>query len=178
MAENVSKDLKAKPSGNRLILGGIVFIIGFLFPLLTPLVLSSGLSSTFKSILSGLLVFGLPELFMILAVAIMGKAGFNYLKRYIRLVIKVYGPPDQVGQARYIIGLLLFFATLLFGLVAPYIMASSAFYIENLSVIAISSGVILFISLLLLGGNFWDKLRSLFFRDAFVTLPVKRKIKK
>jgi len=178
MAENDIKTNKTKPSGNRLLFGGLVFVIGFLVPLLTPMVLSSGLSTSFKSILAGLLVFGIPELFMLLAVAILGKSGFNYLKRYIRLVIKVYGPPDQVGKTRYIIGLIMFFITLLAGIIAPYVLAEKSYYIENLSLIATISGVILFISLLLLGGNFWDKLRSLFFREAFVTIPKKKDAKK
>ena len=63
----------AEPPRGRLIAGSIVFISGFLSPALIPLVLSTELSSGFKTTLTGLLALGIPELFMVIAAAILGK---------------------------------------------------------------------------------------------------------
>ena len=46
-------------SKNRLILGGTVFIGGFLSPLLIPLVVASELGDAWKSLLSAILLVGL-----------------------------------------------------------------------------------------------------------------------
>ena len=65
---------------SKLILGTIILVAGFLLPLIIPLVLASDLSTSGKSILSGLLAFGIPEVFMIVAVAVMGKKGYEFIK--------------------------------------------------------------------------------------------------
>ncbi|MBW2227735.1 MAG: hypothetical protein JRG99_10595 [Deltaproteobacteria bacterium] len=56
----------------RLHLGLIVLIIGFLSPLLIPLVTASELPTKWKAVISGCLAVGIPELFSIAAIAIMG----------------------------------------------------------------------------------------------------------
>jgi len=117
MTETAKKLDSRKPPKNKLIWGIIIFISGFLTPLLIPLVISSGLSAGFKTILTGLLAFGIPELFMILAASILGKSGFNYLKRYLSLFLKRYGPPDTVSKARYNIGLIMFFIPIVFAFI-------------------------------------------------------------
>lgn len=155
-----------KPSGNRLIWGGIVFISGFLSPLLIPFVLATNLSPGLKSLISGLLALGIPEVFMLIAVAILGKAGFNYLKTKIFGWVKKYGPPDTVSLLRYRIGLFFFLIPILLGFVLPYVWEFVPFIKQNLFIIVISGDAILFISLVILGGDFWDKLRGLFIRGA------------
>lgn len=161
MEEENKVEIVAPPK-SRLIWGGIVFVSGFLAPLLIPWVLALELSTGMKSLISGLLALGIPELFMLIAVGILGKAGFQYLKDKIFGWLKRYGPPDEVGPIRYKIGLLLFCLPLLIGLFWPYF----EHYIplpEGYSIwIHIGGDVMLFISLFILGGNFWDKLRSLF----------------
>jgi len=57
-------------SKGKLTTAGIIFIAGFLSPLLIPIVTSSSLSTGWKAALSGILVLGIPELFMIIAVAV------------------------------------------------------------------------------------------------------------
>jgi hypothetical protein len=151
-----------KPPNGRLITGGIVFITGFLSPLLIPWVLSLELSTSMKTLISGLLALGIPELFMIIAAAILGKPGFNYLKTKIFTWLKKYGPPDTVSLLRYRIGLIIFSFPILLGFILPYVWELIPFIKQNLFLIIISGDVMFFSSLLLLGGNFWDKLRSLF----------------
>ena len=70
---------------NKLILGAIIFISGFASPLLIPLVTKTSWSIGVKTAVSGLLAFGIPEIFMIVAVAVMGKPGYEFLK------VKLFG---------------------------------------------------------------------------------------
>ncbi len=151
-----------KPPNNRLIWGGIIFISGFLSPLFIPLVVASDLSTTIKSVLSGLLALGIPEIFMIIAVAILGKSGFTYLKSTIFSWFKKYGPPDTVSPFRYRLGLILFSIPLILGIVQPYIEEYIQFMEQYHLYFIISGDILLLISLFVLGGDFWDKLRSLF----------------
>ena len=79
MDNNLIK-IESLPPKGRLVTAGIIFISGFLSPLLIPVVTSSDLSIGWKTTLAGLLALGIPELFMIIAAAVAGKEGFNYLK--------------------------------------------------------------------------------------------------
>jgi hypothetical protein len=90
------KSAEVKVPRNRLIIGTIVFISGFLMPLLVPLVAKSGLPVAWKTILSALLLLGIPELFMLITVAILGKDGYQFLKQKVLGYFKKYGPPEQV----------------------------------------------------------------------------------
>jgi len=161
MEENKKVELEVPPKG-RLIWGGIVFVSGFLSPLLIPWVISLDLSTGIKSLISGLLALGVPELFMLIAVAILGKPGFTYLKQKIFSFFKKYGPADEVGPVRYKIGLLLFCLPLLIGFIWPYAGHYLPLSEQHSKWIHIGGNVMLFSSLFVLGGNFWDKLRSLF----------------
>jgi hypothetical protein len=67
-------------SNTRLTIGGAVIVVGFLSPLLIPLVASTNWSIGLKSAVSGLLALGIPEVFMIIGVAIVGKDGYQFLK--------------------------------------------------------------------------------------------------
>ena len=115
-----------------------------------------------KSLISGLLALGIPELFMLIAVGILGKDGFQYLKSAIFSWFRKYGPPDTVNKPRYIVGLILFSLTILSGIVLPYIWEFVPFIKNNLLYTIVTGDIILLISLFILGGDFWDKLRSLF----------------
>jgi hypothetical protein len=67
-------------SNTRLTIGGAVIVVGFLSPLLIPLVASTNWSIGLISAVSGLLALGIPEVFMIIGVAIVGKDGYQFLK--------------------------------------------------------------------------------------------------
>jgi len=163
------------PPKTRLILGGIVFILGFMSPLLIPVVLASDLSTTLKTTLSGLLALGIPEIGMLIAAAILGKEGFSYLKQKLFGFLKRYGPPDTVSRGRYRFGLILFFLPLLVGLLLPYFESHFSFYETNEFYFHIIGDAMLFVSLFVLGGDFWDKLRSLAVYGARAIFPDKEK---
>ena len=147
---------------NRLITGAIVFIAGQLSPLLIPVVLSSDLGSGIKTALSGFLMLGVPELAIMLSIVIMGKAGFAFLKSKIGRLFKQYGPPDRVSKTRYTIGLIMFIIPFLIGWLLPYFEHLIPWYDAYHFWINISGDILLIVSLFVLGGDFWEKLRSLF----------------
>ena len=155
----------------RLYTGGAIFVIGFLSPLLVPLVTASPLPVGWKTAISGLLLVGVPELAMLIAVAVMGKDGFNYLKQLIfGFLGKHFAPPESVSLIRYRIGLMLFMIPLLFGWLVPYISGYLSFFEENRLLFAVIGDVLLLSSLFVLGGELWDKLRALFVHKAKVSL--------
>jgi hypothetical protein len=155
-----------KPVSNiprgRLYLGGFIFIIGFMAPLFIPLVTKSDLSTAWKTTLSGLLMAGIPELFMIITVSILGKDGYQYLKGKVFAFLKKHGPPQHVSRARYKIGLVFFSIPLLLALLFPYLSHHFASLGKIESIINIGGDVMFFTSFFVLGGEFWDKIRSLF----------------
>ena len=158
--ENIEKPKNI--SKVRLIVGAAVFIIGFLAPLFVPLVTRSELSTAWKTTLSGLLMAGVPELFMVITVGILGKEGYQYLKGKVFAFMKKHGPPQQVSRTRYKIGLVFFTIPLLFALLFPYLSHHFAILEKIESVINIGGDVMFFTSFFILGGEFWDKIRALF----------------
>ena len=162
------------PPKGKLITAGIIFITGFLCPLLIPIVTSSDLSTGWKATLSGLLALGIPELFMIIAAAVAGKEGFSYIKSKIYGFLKKHGPPDTVSKTRYRIGLVLFLIPIIAGWLIPYFTHLIPSYEKNSSLINVVGDVVLITSLFVLGGDFWDKLRSLFIYGAKVIFPDKK----
>jgi hypothetical protein len=154
----------------RLRLGLIIFVVGFLSPLTIPLVTTTELPAKWKAVISGALAVGIPEVFSIVAIAIMGKAGFNYIKERIFGFLKKHGPPDRVSRTRYHIGLAMFMLPILFGWLAPYAAHHVPGYEAHRLIINIIGDLMLFTSLFVLGGDFWDKVRALFIHDARVPI--------
>jgi hypothetical protein len=150
----------------KLKIGIIIMVVGFLSPLLIPLVVASNLSSSVKTVVSGLLAFGIPEVFMLLAAVVMGKQGFEYIKDKAKTYLKSLAPSGSVSRTRYRIGLILFCLPILMGLLSPYLNYTSDFF-NNIPLWFHSIFDLLFlISLFILGGNFWNKLKGLFYYDA------------
>jgi hypothetical protein len=160
------------PPKSRLLLGGVVFVSGFLVPLAVPMVALTTLPSGWKTALSGLLLFGIPEVFMLIAVAILGKPGFAYLKALIFGYLgKHLAPPERVGVLRYRIGLVMFALPLLLAFVTPYVGDLIPGYEAHRMWYGLSGDLLLLSSLFALGGEFWDKLRALFIHEATAVLP-------
>lgn len=156
-------------SRTRMLTGGIIFIAGQLAPLTLPLILSSGLSAGLKTTLTGLMMLGIPELAILLAVIILGKSGFNYLKQKIFALFRRLAPPDTVTRPRYHLGLLLFSIPILTGWLLPYFTDLIPFYEQKKLWISLTGDGMILISLFILGGEFWDKLRGLFIYDTMIS---------
>jgi hypothetical protein len=159
----------------RLILGVAVWIGGWVLALaLIPLVRGSGLADGLKATINGVLLVGFPKLFLVIAVAIMGKPGFAYLKSVIASHFKRLAPPATVSPMRYRVGLILFVTLIVLSSIGPYIAADvTPLRQQHPRTVAMAGDLLLLLSLFLLGGDFWDKLRALFIRDAKAVFPTK-----
>ena len=155
-------DKNETPTKSRLILGGTIFVSGFMSPLAIPLVTGSNLSTEWKTMLSGVLVLGVPEAFMLIAIAILGKQGFDYLKSRLWKAVR---PADKVSSIRYRIGLVLFFTPILFGWLTPYLGLWITVLEAHQIKLAIAGDIIFAVSLFVLGGDFWLKIKALFTYD-------------
>jgi len=171
MTETKKTTNAGKPPLRKFIIGTLIFVLGFASPVFIPWVLSTAWPDGLKAIFSGLLAFGIPELFMILAAAVMGKEGFNYLMRGLGRFLKPLAPPDEVSRIRYKIGLFMFFIPIALGWVAPYFSSHIPFWESHEIYYNLGGDALIFLSLFVLGGNFWDKLRSLFVRSAKAVFP-------
>ena len=169
MAEASQAEVPA--AGWRLKLGVTLFALSILLPVIgVPLVAAMGLSTTTVATVSGLLLAG-AEVLGIVAVAVMGKPGYAYIKNRVFGFLRQYGPPAEVSRTRYRIGLVMFAVPILFGWVAPYAADLIPGYAPNAITYGIAGDLLLLASLFVLGGDFWDKLRSLFVHKAYVVMP-------
>ncbi len=163
MTDNQDLDpiVPQKPK-TKLIIGTVILVVGFLSPLLIPLVVASDLSATNKTVISGLLAFGIPELFMLLAIIVMGKPGYDFIKGKAFIYLKRFAPPDTVSRVRFRIGLVMFSVPILVGILEPYLAHFVPFFRDLPLWFYISLDMIFILGLFVLGGDFWDKLSSLF----------------
>jgi hypothetical protein len=160
--------------GRRLKLGIALFALSLLLPLLgLPALALFDLSARMRaSLYGGILAAG--EILGIAAVAVMGKIGYAYVKGRFVGLLKQHGPPREVSRLRYTLGLVMFSVPILYGWVSPY----AAELIPGLKraplAFALAGDLLLVASLFVLGGKFWDKLRSLFVHDAEISFAMPR----
>ena len=153
-------------SGWRFRLGLVFFVLGLVCPVFIPLITATDLPTEWKAGISGLLALGIPELLWLVAIAIMGKPGFTYIKKRFFSIFKKVAPPDAVSRTRYRFGLILFVLPILFGWLVPYAPHLVPGYGAHRFAANLVGDLILISSLFVLGGDFWDKIRSLFLHKA------------
>jgi hypothetical protein len=166
MANATAMKSDQRKAGWRFRLGLGILIVGWLSPLLIPLVTRTSLAAEWKTIISGLLAVGIPEVFTVAAIAIMGKSGYNLIKDRIFKFLKKHGPPDRVSPARYRIGLVMFALPILFGWLGPYGAHRIPGYEIHRLVVSVIGDVMFVTSFFVLGGDFWDKVSALFIHNA------------
>jgi hypothetical protein len=136
--------------------------------LLIPIAAAMGASAgTIAAITGGILIWN--KVLLLLAVAVMGKAGFRELKRATLGHIARLTPNTTVGPLRYRIGLLMFCLPIVSAIIEPYIDAIWPGLRPGSWQFELTGDAMLIASFFVLGGNFWDKLRALFIRTATVT---------
>ena len=159
-------------AGWRIKLAGLMLVASFGWIVVLPVLPLLGFSATAIATFTGVMAV-VAEVLMVAGAAIAGKDGFAYIKSRVFGFLKSYGPPQTVGRTRYRIGLVMFVLPVLSGWVWPY----AAYFFEGLSAYALTLGVagdlVLLASLFVLGGDFWDKLGSLFSHNARVIVPGK-----
>lgn len=158
-------------AGWRLKLGVGLFGLSIAMPAIgLPLVAAMDLSSGTLATISSVVFVG-AEVLGLVAVAVMGKSGYAYIKNRVFGVLKQYGPPAEVSRTRYRIGLVMFAVPIVFGWIAPYVAHHIPNYPGNEISFAVVGDLLLLASLFVLGGDFWDKLRALLHHGAKAVFP-------
>ena len=156
-------------AGWRVKTGLVIFVVSILWPVVVPVLPLVGVSTKSTAAFVGFMVVA-AELTLVDAAAIAGKDGFAYIKSKVFGLLKSFGPPRKVSRTRYIIGLLMFAAPIVFAWASPYFGHHIAGLDEHQRTYAIVGDVMLLASLFVLGGDFWDKLRSLFLHKAYAVI--------
>jgi hypothetical protein len=162
-----------RPTRRRMILGTCVLVLGQFAIAGSPVISALDLPDPWGGVLTVIVVFLIPDLSLVAAIAIWGKAGYLFIKAKVFAFLKRGLPPDTVGPVRYTIGLVMFTLPIMFAWVGPYLGALAGESLEKTSY-AVAGDVIFIASFFVLGGDFWDKIRSLFVREAVVQLPRKK----
>jgi hypothetical protein len=162
----------APPTKTRLYFGiGFLLIFNIGGPFLgVPIVSLSNLPIETKTLISGILVT-VGELSLPVAIAILGKPGFVYVKSLLTRRLKTIAPADEVSVTRYRIGLVMFVVPLIFAAIDPYVGNHLGVNADNRLAFAVAGDALLVASIFVLGGNFWDKIRSLFVHNATAVFP-------
>lgn len=157
----------------RLKLGVTLFVLSITLPVLgVPLAAAIGLSAATVATISGSMLV-LEMVLEFVAVAVMGKSGYAYIKNRVFSFLNMRcRPPAEVSRTRYTIGLVMFTVPIVFGWLAPYAAVFSGYLGNEFTyAIAIVGDLLLLASLFVLGGDFWDKLRALFIHGAKAVFP-------
>lgn len=155
------------PTGWRFKVGIALFALMILAWLLIPIEAALGMSAGAIAATTAGIAIG-NKIILLVAIAVMGKSGFAVLKA--KLLHKLT-PPAEVSPMRYRIGLVMFFIPFLQGLLETWASHIAPQLVANRLWADVLMDVMLIASLFVLGGNFWDKLRSLFAVEARAVFP-------
>ncbi len=162
----------APPPGWRYRVGIAVLVLGAVVaPLCAPLVALTDLPTAAKATTTGLLLAGIPEISMVLATVLLGKQGFAYVKGRVMAALKRHAPAREVGPVRYHVGLVMLLLPGVYAWILMYVPEHVPGYPEHRLAIGLTLDTLFFLSFFVLGGDFWDKLRSLFVHRAKAQFP-------
>lgn len=157
----------------RFALGIALFFAAFVPHVVLGLLILSGAGAKAVGTMAAI-SFTLNKVFLLASVVVLGRAGFNRIKQQVFGAFRRHVMRDQVGPWRYRIGLVLFCVPLVFAWKAPYVTELMPITGRHTIDAAIVTDIVFIISLFVLGGDFWDKIRALFVREATVNLPENR----
>lgn len=166
--ENVTST-QAKP-GIRLYLGISFILVSFLMVPTGLFVVKFFHPHSMKALILGFFWINGP-LWKMIGIATMGKVSYSYIVSQLKLRLRYTVRSQPVGKVRYYIGLFMF----ILPFVPSYVMAYAPHllpeYAEMRIYLNIFFDVVFISSLFVLGGDFWDKLRSLFDWKARASFP-------
>ncbi len=146
--------------------GVTLIAIGWICPLFIPLVTQSTLSTEWKTALSGVLLVVAPEVLSLVAIATLGKDGFNFLKEKVFALLRRAAPSAKVSRTRYRAGLAIWALLFIYGSFVWYAPHLIPEYSEYRIALNLTADFLFIASLFVLGGDFWEKFRALFIYDA------------
>ncbi len=169
----MSKEPSERPPATwRIKIGFAIFVASIGWPVLVPVFPILGAPASVTVAFSGFMIVA-AEFMMIAGAAVAGKEGFAFIKSRVLGFLRPDGLPHPVSRTRYTIGLLMFAAPLAFGLASPYFGHHLPAFDAHQWIYAVAFDLLLLISLFVLGGSFWEKLRSLLKHDAYAVFPVR-----
>ena len=130
-------------------------LFGFAVPFLD-------LHAAFAAILIGFLTIGGPEVMILLAVLFLGKETLSYYKQKIYTCLFKRRKYKPVSKFRYYFGLVIFFASptpLYLNAYGEHLLPADETFRHF---ILMGSDLAFVLSFFILGGNFWEKFKSLF----------------
>jgi hypothetical protein len=160
-------DMRPGPVGWRFKLGIALFAAALLIWLLVPIAAAVGVPASRIAGLTGT-IFVLNKVLFLTVVAVLGKSGFQQLKRTLFGYVTGLVPDGIVGPTRHAIGLVMFCLPLVSAWLEPYVDALSPGLRPNLWQFQLLGDMMFVASFFVLGGNFWAKIRALFVRTATV----------
>jgi hypothetical protein len=152
---------KAPRLGWRLPVAVALFVLAIVSLLAGATILAGDASAWIKSA-AAIMVFPLPEILDVTAIAILGKPGFEWFKVKIFGFLRRHGPPADVSRTRYRAGLVLFVLPLLVAWLGPYFAHFIPGYENQRLMWQLGFDLMFVTSFVVLGGDFWDKVRALF----------------
>lgn len=144
----------------RFKLGIAIFVLAFASWLLVPVAAALGVPASRIATLTGTL-FVANKLLLLLVVAVMGKSGFQQLKK---MTFGYLAPTTTVGPVRHTVGLVMFSLPIITSFLEPYIDHIAPGLRPNRWEFQLLGDLMFVASFFVLGGNFWDKIRALFVR--------------
>jgi hypothetical protein len=158
------------PTGWRFKAGIVLFALMILAWLLIPIEAALGMSAgTIAATTAGIAIAN--KIILLLAIAVMGKPGFQELKGRAFGYVRHLAPATTVSPTRYTIGLVMFCLPFLQGLLETWASHIAPHLVANRLWVDVAMDIMLIASVFVLGGNFWDKLRALFVADARAVFP-------
>lgn len=166
---NTQGVVEAHSAGWRFKLGIAIICLMLGSWLLVPLAAAADVAGSKIAALTGVLFIS-NKILLILVIAIMGKSGFQQLKRSLFGYVSSLAPSTEVevGPWRHRIGIVMFFVPLISSFLEPYVDSIWPGLRPNLWQAQALGDVMLIGSFFVLGGNFWEKVRALFIRTARV----------
>jgi hypothetical protein len=149
--------------GWRFKLGIFIFVLAFALWLLLPLAASMGMTGARVAALTGT-IFVANKVLLVTCIAVMGKAGFQQLKSLIFGHAKRLAPSKTVGPTRHAIGLVMFGLPLVWAMLESYVDQFLPGLRPNIWQLQVLGDLMFIGSFLVLGGDFWSKIRALFVR--------------
>lgn len=170
MSSNATTGQDTTGRGWRFKCGVALFCLIIVMGLMIPVAAASGMAPARLATVTGAIFVG-NKIILLLTIAVMGKAGFQELKGIIGGYMPRLKSDGIVSPTRHVIGLVMFCLPIITAWLEPYLDAVAPGLRPNLWQLQLLGDLMLVASIFVLGGNFWEKVRSLFIRTARVADP-------
>ncbi|PTC02447.1 hypothetical protein C9980_22850 [Vibrio mediterranei] len=147
----------------RVSLGMVALLLALSSPLLIPLISSMEICSSKKALLSGAMIFGIPEVATIVALCLLGKERLQQIRSwFVRHLLKLK-PSRHSTRLSYYMGLLLMVvAGPVMNIVLFYFPTFGVGWIEYRKVIALACDITFVAAIFIAGEQLWRKIEAIF----------------